>query len=160
MLRLCGSTFTPTLTVAIVKEVGDGCRGAAAPGFGGVDGGEDGGHEPLVAVHSEALLAELGVVVGQTEQVTCGIDRRRCTEFEMMDARRGDGICHRFAHAARRRKHTLHRYQVHDIKRYSPDTNQQGRCADRGAYACPGLFLTLLMCVCACVHAYLSHERL
>lgn len=106
MLRLYGSTFTPTLTVAIVKEVGDGCRGAAAPGFGGVDGGEDGGHEPLVAVHSEALLAELGVVVGQTEQVTCGIERRRCTEFEMMDARRGDGICHRFAHAARRRKHT------------------------------------------------------
>lgn len=58
------------LTVAVVEEVGDGGRGAAAPGFGGVDGGEDGGHEPLVAVHSEALLAELGVVVRQTEQVT------------------------------------------------------------------------------------------
>lgn len=87
MLCLYGSTFTPTLTVAIVKEVGDGCRGAAAPGFGGVDGGEDRGHEPLVAVHPEALLAELGVIVGQTEQVTCGIVRTQCTEFEMMDQR-------------------------------------------------------------------------
>lgn len=60
----------PTPTVAVVEEVRDGGRGAAAPGFGGVDGGEDGGHEPLVAVHAEALLAELGVVVGQTQQVT------------------------------------------------------------------------------------------
>lgn len=69
--------FSPTLTVAIVEEVGDGCRGAAAPGFGGVDGGEDGGHEPLVAVHPETLLAELGVVVGQTEQVTWCTQRER-----------------------------------------------------------------------------------
>lgn len=68
---------SPTLTVAIVKEVGDGGRGAAAPRFGGVDGGEDGRHEPLVAVHSEALLAELGVVVGQAEQVTCGTGEGR-----------------------------------------------------------------------------------
>ena len=66
------SAFSPTLTVAIVKEVCDGGRGAAAPGLGGVDGGEDGGHEPLVAVHPELLLAELGVIVGQTEQVTWG----------------------------------------------------------------------------------------
>lgn len=57
-------------TVAIVEEVRNGCRGAAAPGFGGIDGSEDGGHEPLVAVHAEALLAEFGVVVGQTEQMT------------------------------------------------------------------------------------------
>lgn len=62
----------PPLTVAIIKEVGDGSRGAAAPRFGGVNGGEDGGHEPLVTVHSEALFAELGVVVGQTEKVACG----------------------------------------------------------------------------------------
>lgn len=60
----------PTLTISIVEEVGDGGRGAAAPGFGGVNGGEDGGHEPLVAVDAKALLTELGVVVGQTEEVT------------------------------------------------------------------------------------------
>lgn len=47
------------LTVAVIEEVGDGCRGAAAPRFGGVDGGENGRHEPLVAVHTEALLTEL-----------------------------------------------------------------------------------------------------
>lgn len=57
------------LTVAVVEEVGDGGGGAAAPGFGGVDGGEDGGHEPLVAAGAESLLAEFGVVVGQTQQV-------------------------------------------------------------------------------------------
>lgn len=73
------SIFSPALTVAIIKEVGDGRRGAAAPGFGGVDGGEDGGHEPLVAVDSETLLAELGVVVGQTEQVTCGTETMDAT---------------------------------------------------------------------------------
>ncbi len=69
-------TFSPTLTVAIVKEVGDGSRGAAAPGFGGVDGREDGGHEPLVAVHPESLLAELGIVMGQAEKVTWGTERK------------------------------------------------------------------------------------
>lgn len=68
--------FSPTPTVSIVEEVRDGGRGAAAPRFGGVDGGEDGRHEPLVAVHAEALLAELGVVVGQAEQVTCGAEGR------------------------------------------------------------------------------------
>ena len=76
------ATFSPTLTVAVVEEVCDGGRGAAAPRFGGVDGGEDGGHEPLVAVHPETLLAELGVVVGQAEEVTCGAETK-----EMMDER-------------------------------------------------------------------------
>lgn len=37
-----------SLTVAVVKEVGDGGRGAAAPGLGCVDGGQDGRHESLV----------------------------------------------------------------------------------------------------------------
>lgn len=69
---MCCAPFTATLTVAVVEEVGDGGRRAAAPGLGGIDGGEDGGHEPLVAVHPEALLAELGVVVRQAEEVTCG----------------------------------------------------------------------------------------
>lgn len=74
--------FTATLTVAVVEEVGDGGRRAAAPGLGGVDGGEDGGHEPLVAVHPEALLAELGVVVRQAEEVTCGGRRKDAVETE------------------------------------------------------------------------------
>lgn len=69
---VCCAPFTATLTVAVVEEVGDGGRRAATPGLGGIDGGEDGGHEPLVAVHPEALLAELGVVVRQAEEVTCG----------------------------------------------------------------------------------------
>lgn len=68
-LLLAGKS-SPTLTIAVVEEVRDGGRGAAAPRFRGVNGGEDGRHEPLVAVHSKALLAELGVVVGQAEQVT------------------------------------------------------------------------------------------
>lgn len=54
---------TPRLTVAVIKEVRDGSRGAAAPGFGGVDGGQDGGHEPLITINPEPLLAEFGVVV-------------------------------------------------------------------------------------------------
>lgn len=58
------------LTVAVVKEVGDGGRGAATPRLGGINGGQDGRHEPLVAVDAEAFLAELGVVVGQAQQVT------------------------------------------------------------------------------------------
>lgn len=78
-------------TVAVVEEVGDGRRGAAAPGLGGVDGGEDGGHEPLVAVDAEALLAELGVVVGQAEQVTweTGDGRRFYCLFFLGRHRRG-----------------------------------------------------------------------
>lgn len=74
-------SFPSTLTVPVVEEVGDGRRGAAAPGLRGVDGGEDGRHEPLVAVHSKTLLAELGVVVGQTEQVTWGKERGTCFFF-------------------------------------------------------------------------------
>lgn len=58
------------LTVAVVEEVGDGGRGAAAPRLGGIDGGQDGRHESLVAVDAEAFLAKLGVVVGQAQQVT------------------------------------------------------------------------------------------
>lgn len=50
---------TTALTIPIIKEVSDGRRGATAPGLGGVNGGEDGGHETLIAVHPEALLAEL-----------------------------------------------------------------------------------------------------
>lgn len=92
------STLSPTLTVAVVEEVGDGGRGAAAPGLGGVDGGEYGGHEPLVAVHAEALLAELGVVVGQAEQVPW-------SEGISGDVRT-DGTCLRFAYAARIRTKT------------------------------------------------------
>lgn len=64
----------PVLTVAVIKEVGDGGGGAATPGFGGVDGGEDGGHEPFVTAGTESLLAELGVIVGQTQQVAWNKD--------------------------------------------------------------------------------------
>lgn len=72
-VRVCSATTA--LTVPVVEEVRDGRRGAAAPGFGGVNGGEDGGHEALIAVHPEALLAELGVVVRQTQKVTYGFER-------------------------------------------------------------------------------------
>lgn len=58
------------LTVAVVKEVSNGGRRAAAPRLGGIDGGQDGRHEPFVTVDAEALLAKLGVVVGQAQQVT------------------------------------------------------------------------------------------
>lgn len=61
--------FLNILTIAIVKEVRDGGRGTAAPRFGRINGGEDGGHESLVAVHAKTLLAEFGVVVGQAEQM-------------------------------------------------------------------------------------------
>lgn len=77
---------SPSLTIAIIKEVGDRSRGAAAPGFGGVNRGEDGGHEPLVTVHSETLFAELGVVVGQTEEVACGTEKKD-TGFELICGR-------------------------------------------------------------------------
>lgn len=77
MRRLSCAKLTPRLTVAVIKEVRDGSRGAAAPGFGGVDGGQDGGHEPLIAIYPESLLAEFGVVVRQTEQVTCGVEVKR-----------------------------------------------------------------------------------
>lgn len=70
MRRLARTKLTPGLTVAVIKEVRDGSRGAAAPGLGGVDGGQDGGHEPLIAINPEPLLAEFGVVVRQTQQVT------------------------------------------------------------------------------------------
>lgn len=65
------------LTVPVIKEVGDGGRGAATPGLGCVNGGENGGHEPLVAVDPKALLTELGVVVGQAQQVTWWANRER-----------------------------------------------------------------------------------
>lgn len=84
---MCCAPFTATLTVAVVEEVGDGGRRAAAPGLGGVDGGEDGGHEPLVAVHPEALLAELGVVVRQAEEVTCGGAERTPSRQKRRDLR-------------------------------------------------------------------------
>lgn len=71
----CVCLATAALTVAIIEEVRDGGRGAAAPGLGGFNGGEDGGHETLIAVHAKALLAELRVVVRQTQKVTWGLDR-------------------------------------------------------------------------------------
>lgn len=74
MFRLSCTKPTPRLTVAVIKEVRDGSRGAAAPGFGGVDGGQDGGHEPFVAINSESLLTEFGVIVRQTEQMTCSVE--------------------------------------------------------------------------------------
>lgn len=70
---------TVALTIAIIEEVRDGGRGAAAPGLGGVDGGEDGGHETLIAVHPEALLAELRVVMRQTQKVTWRPDANHMT---------------------------------------------------------------------------------
>lgn len=52
-------TVMKSHTVSIIKEVSDGGRGAAAPGFGGVDGGQDRRHEPLVFGGSKPLLTEL-----------------------------------------------------------------------------------------------------
>lgn len=63
-------TFSSRLTIPVVEEVGDGGRGAAAPGLGGVDGGENGRHELLVTVDPKAFLAELRIIVGQSQQVT------------------------------------------------------------------------------------------
>lgn len=60
------------LTIAVVEEVGDGGRGAAAPRLGGINRCQDGRHKPLVTVDAKALLAELGVIVGQAQQVTFG----------------------------------------------------------------------------------------
>lgn len=46
-------------TVPIVKEVGDGSRGAAAPGFRGVNGGQDRRHESFVFSGAKPVLTEL-----------------------------------------------------------------------------------------------------
>lgn len=74
---------TVALTIPVIEEVCDGGRGAAAPGLGGVDGGEDGGHETLIAVYPEALLAELRVVVRQTQKVTWRPDVNHMTRCRL-----------------------------------------------------------------------------
>lgn len=156
------STPAPTLTVAIVKEVSDGCRGAAAPGFGGIDGGKDGGHKPLIAVHSKTLLTEFGVVMWQTEQVTWGKGRRDLFTVRLwlhgvqrlLEEREKWRVLSQVSTCTRMRKENIKtlRCHVYDNRQYSRDINQPERCADWCANACSGVS------VCVSMPTYLMRD--